>query len=104
MNYQAIHSILSNKKFRTTWGEIRGERYTRFPRTYDMGQKGAEYLWCKEFYLSQEFSREDVKSAGFQKKIVRDLKMVVPFLQWVRETVGTAKVFKKGREVESGDW
>ncbi len=94
-NSSEILSILSNKKFKASWGELKGERYTRFPRLYSETQSGADLLWYKQFYVSQHFTRKEVMDPDFTRKIVKDLKIVVPFLQWIRETVGTFQGFTK---------
>ena len=89
VDYNRINSVLSGRKFKASWGELKGERYSRFPRLYDENQPGAEYLWHKQCYVSQYFTRKEVMSPEFSRQLVEDIKTVVPFLQWLRDTVGT---------------
>lgn len=88
-DYHRLSSVMTSRKFKASWGELQGERYSRFPRLYDEAQPGAEFLWYKQFYVSQHFSRKEVMAPEFTKKIVKDINIVVPFLQWIRDTVGT---------------
>ena len=89
VDYTRINSVLTNRKFKASWGELQGERYSRFPKSYQETQRGAEYLWQKQSYVAQQFTRKEVMAPDFSQKLVKDLKIAVPFLQWVRDTVGT---------------
>jgi uncharacterized protein (TIGR02453 family) len=94
-DFEEIDSILSNKKFIKTWGGIQGDKYVRFPKGYNSEDPRCKYHWHKQFYISKNWSRAEVKSKDFTKKLVKDLEVAAPFLQWVRNVVG---VYKKARE------
>lgn len=85
---EKARAIIEDKKFKKVWGGLQGERYVRFPKEYDPEAPGAEYLWHKQFYVSQTLTRKDVTSAKFADKVVNDLKVAAPFLNWIREVVG----------------
>lgn len=79
---------LKNKKFNTAWGDLTGEKYTRFPKEFDPEAPGSEFLWHKQFIVNQSFTRKEITSPGFAERIAGDLKAGAGFLSWVRETVG----------------
>lgn len=80
--------IIEDKKFKKVWGDLGGEKYKRFPKEYDPEAPGAEYLWYKQFFVGQELKRSEVISKDFTKKVLSDLKVAAPFLNWTREVVG----------------
>lgn len=88
-NPDEISELLNNKKLKSLWGELQGEKYVRFPKEYDPNAPGSEYLWFKQFYLGKELTRKVVTSKTFFDDTVERLKVAAPFLSWVRSTVGT---------------
>ena len=49
------------------WGcrsGLSGERYQRFPRGFDEGGPGSEYLWHKQYFLSRQLSRKEACDPG----------------------------------------
>lgn len=106
-DHSRIGAIFKNKKFQSRWGELQGERYSRFPRLFEESQNGAEYLWHKQCYFMREFTRKEVLHPEFSTSLVKDLKLAMPFLSWVRETVGTVGPYlgsSKSAAAELNDW
>lgn len=86
--YENINKIIENKKFKSAWGEMAGEEYKRFPKDFDPDHPSAKFINKKQFYFSKNFKRTEIKSKDFAQKLVKDLKLAMPYFQWVRETVG----------------
>lgn len=80
--------ILKDRRLRTIWGDLTGERYLRFPRGYDAEAPGADLLWQKQFIFEQELSRREIMSPDLPERIARDLRVTAGFLDWMRKTVG----------------
>jgi uncharacterized protein (DUF2461 family) len=70
------------------WGGLAGEKYKRFPKAFDQDHPAAKYLWHKQYYIHQSFTRTQVKSPKFVVQVVKDLGAAMPFLQWLRKSVG----------------
>ncbi len=85
---EKARAIIEDKKFKKVWGPLQGDKYVRFPKEYDPEVPGAEYLWFKQFYVSQTLTRKEITSPKFADKVVNDLKVAAPFLNWIREVVG----------------
>lgn len=90
-DYSSIQDILENKKLKKNWGSLQGEKYKRFPKGYSEDSIYADYLWHKQFFLSQHFTRTQVMSPDFSKHILKSLATSMDFFTWVRKTVGTYK-------------
>ena len=93
-DHARLKGILAERKLKQAWGGLSGGRFTRFPKDFDEAAPGAEYLWYKQFFLGKDLSREDVMAADFIAKTTAALRAAVPFVQWIRNTVG---VYKKPR-------
>ena len=79
---------LRNKKFSAIWGELSGERYSRFPRGFEQEAPGGEFLWHKQFFVKQNFTRKEILSPGFADRVANDLRSGAGFLSWIRNSVG----------------
>ena len=84
----ALTRILKNKKLSSTWGELSGEKYVRFPKEYSEEAPGGEFLWHKQMIVTQSLSRKEVISPGFADRIAEDLNAGAGFLSWLRGAVG----------------
>lgn len=93
-DFDLVHSILKSKKIKSSWGEIKGEKYKRFPKGFDENDPASLYLWNKQFYLSQDFNQKDIMAKDFSKKVITDIKAALPLLLWIQETVGVYKSAK----------
>jgi uncharacterized protein (TIGR02453 family) len=88
-NYEEFDAIIEDPLFKRSWGGLAGDTYKRFPRGYDAEDERCKYLWHKQFYVGRELSRKQVQSKGLASKIIKDLKVAMPFFKWIRKTVGT---------------
>ena len=93
--HENVRRLLADRKLRRAWdsgdGVLQGERYTRFPKAFDEGTPGAEYLWHKQWMLGRTLSRDEVCDPHFTRKLARDFEAALPFLEWTRKTVGVWK-------------
>jgi len=87
-DFEEIDALLSDRKLKKAWGGVKGDRYVRFPKGFNSEDPNTKYLWHKQFYLGQNFSRAEVIGKGFTKKVLQDLKIALPFFKWVRSVVG----------------
>lgn len=87
-DFDLIDEVLSEKKFKKTWGELRGDVYKRFPKGFDENSEPAKYLRHKQFFLAQDLTQKTICQKNFFDKVVSDVEVSLPFLKWVRKTVG----------------
>lgn len=92
-DYETIHGILSDRKFKSAWGGLIGEKFVRYPKGFPVDQEYSDLLMHKQFFVSKHFTRKELYNKNFTKKLIKDLKVALPFFQYIRETVGT---YKKG--------
>ena len=80
-DFEKIDSILSAKKLKKNWGELRGEIYKRFPKGFDENSEQAKYLRQKQFYLGQNLSEKQICDKNFFDKVLRDVEVSISFLE-----------------------
>jgi len=86
--FEEFHKIM-NKKFKKVFPELLGEKYVRFPKEYDENSPAAQYLWHKQFYLGNHYTRKEVTDKNFFNRVGEEVELTLPFFKWIRETVGT---------------
>jgi uncharacterized protein (TIGR02453 family) len=84
-----IAALLKDRHLKKAWGSLAGETYRRFPRGFDEASAAAEFLWQKEFYLSRQLTRAEIIKKDFIPDLVDAFEAAAPFLQWLRDAVGT---------------
>ena len=90
-NYKEFEAILKNPKLKNRFGDLTGDRYTRFPKDYDENAPYAKYLWHKQFFLSRHYTRTEVLKKNFPQELMKDFEAAMPFFIWIREKVGVYK-------------
>ena len=84
----AVDACVKSRPVMDRWGGLSGERFQRFPKSYEETGLGAEYLWHKQAFLSKTFTRASATKDAFPETLIEDLEASIPFLQWLRSTVG----------------
>lgn len=88
-NFDQFHALLQDKKLKKRWGSLIGDKYVRFPKDFDETHPSAQYIYHKQFFLGQEPTRKEVTDKKFFQRVGDDMELSLPFLQWIRKTVGT---------------
>ncbi len=88
-DFDTINSILKSKKFKSVWGELRGDMYVRQPKGFSADAEYSKLLMHKQFYVHRTYKISEITSKKFAAQVATDLKLILPFLKWVRAAVGT---------------
>ena len=67
-NTDEFHQILSDKKFKNTFGDIQGERSKILPKDIKDWAADSDYIYYKQFYFWKEFDNKEVLQKDFIKK------------------------------------
>lgn len=65
-----LKSILADKKFLQTFGELNGDKVKTTPRGFDKNHPDIDLLRFKQFIISKKFSDKDVLKPDFYLQIV----------------------------------
>lgn len=89
--YASVEKMMRKKDFIASWGEIKGERYKRFPKAYSQEHPSGNLIGFKQFYFSKSPKRSKVVGKNFIDDTIKDLRSSLELLSWLRETVGIYK-------------
>ncbi len=88
-DFDTINGLLKSKKFKNVWGELRGDMYVRYPKGFAIDAPYSKLLMHKQFYVHRDYKITEITSKKFAAIVVNDLKLVLPFFNWTRSSVGT---------------
>ena len=86
-NTKEFLKIVEEKKFRSRFGDLDGDRLSRPPKGFDSDHPAIEYLKLKSFTVSQEFSATDAMSADYPRKLADSFKAAYPLVTFLREAL-----------------
>lgn len=84
-NLDEFTSLITNKKFKSTFGEIRGEQNKRLAKEFEADAVAQPLLFNKQFYYFTEWGPEVTTDANLVKKIVDAYKVAKPLSEFLYE-------------------
>jgi|GEM_PF-464781 len=97
-DYKTVDKILADKKLKKYWGGLAEEKYVRFPKDYSVDEAGAKYIWYKQFFLRQQFTRKQVLEKGFADHVLKSFEAGLPLFAWIRKSIGVYNRIEMERE------
>ena len=79
--------LVEDKKFRSRFGDLDGDRLSRPPKGFDADHSAIEYLKLKSFTVSEEFSAKDAVSKDYPKMLAESFKAAYPFVVFLRRAL-----------------
>jgi len=89
MDDQEIRSILSNKKFKSVWGNLEGEELKSAPRDFDKEHKAIDLIRKKQFIFTKKYTDKEVTSEGFINEIDNSFKAIRPYFNYMSDVLTT---------------
>jgi uncharacterized protein (TIGR02453 family) len=82
---KGFRKIIGAKKFTEYFGTLglHGESLKNVPRGYDKESSAADLLKLKQFLIRADFTREEILSDDFEKKVDEAFKAIRPFFDWM---------------------
>jgi uncharacterized protein (TIGR02453 family) len=84
-----FRSILKNKTFIKTFGELKGEQIKTSPKGFSADDEAIDLLRYKQFLLIKKFTDQEVLDQNFIKTINETFKISRPFLDYMSEALTT---------------
>ncbi len=88
-DFETISKILNSKKLKNVWGSLLGDMYVRPPKGFRTDEPYSKLLMHKQFYLHRQYKISEINSKSFSTLVINDLKLILPFFEWLRHQVGT---------------
>lgn len=80
---EPLRKILSDRKFKATFGTLEGEQLKRAPQGFDPGHEALDLLRYKQFLLRRPFTDEAVLAPGFVEEAALTFRYMRPFLDYM---------------------
>ena len=88
-NYSDWKKLLGNKKTKTFFGELQGEKLLTAPKGFDKKHPAIGLLRHKAFVLRHDFTDKEVLSEKFPDKLNEAFKNLRPFFDYMSEVLTT---------------
>lgn len=82
-----IQSILQHKVFRSTYGELVGERLKRVPKGFTKEAKSIELLKLKSYLVVKKVADEAILDRKIHPQILQDYKVAYPLVQYLNQVI-----------------
>jgi uncharacterized protein (TIGR02453 family) len=89
LNFKDWKKLLSDKKFKTTFGEMKGEKVSTSPKGFSKDNPAIELLRYKQFYFEHRFTDKEVMSNDFLKNLNQTFKTMRPYFDYMSEVLTT---------------
>lgn len=82
-NSADFNKIISNKKFKSYWGEIENHRLSNPPKGYDKTHPDIELLKLTSFIFSHKLNDSQLTGKALVKEIAEGYKIIQPFIKFI---------------------
>lgn len=89
MDASEIRKILSNKSFKSVWGEFVGDELKTAPKGFDKEHKDIDLIKKKMYIFTKKFTDKEVTSANFMDVVDDSFKAIRPFFDYMSEVLTT---------------
>ena len=86
-NTKQLEELVTDKKFKENFGEIRGEQNKRIKKPFSEIAEKHPLILNKSFYYFKEYEPEIVLEKDFVKQLIKDFKIIQPLNQFFEEAI-----------------
>jgi uncharacterized protein (TIGR02453 family) len=86
-NLKEFDKMVGDKKFKSTYGEMQGEKSSRVPANLKAAAEKQPLLFNKEFYFGCEEKASLVTSKDLMKIMLEHYKIALPLIKFLRKSV-----------------
>lgn len=90
-NLKKFEAIISEKKFKKTFGDILGDKNARIPKEFHEAAEKQPLIYNKQFYVYTTFEPKEMLKEGFEKKIVEAYKIAEPLADFLKKPIENLK-------------
>jgi uncharacterized protein (TIGR02453 family) len=89
LNHEEWRKILKSKNFIKTFGKLTGVGVKTAPKGFPKDHPAIDLLRHKQFIIKHTFSDKEVLGAGFSTELVKTLRSMRPFFDYMSEVLTT---------------
>jgi uncharacterized protein (TIGR02453 family) len=89
MDASEMRKIMSDKKFKSTWGELVGDEVKTAPKGFDKEHENIDLIKKKMYIFTRKFTDKEVTSNGFINTVDDSFKAIRPFFNYMSDVLTT---------------
>lgn len=89
LNFKEWKKLLSNNKFKETFGNMLGEKVATAPKGFSKNNPAIDLLKHKQFYFEHRFTDKEVLGKDFLKQVNQTFKALRPYFDYMSEVLTT---------------
>ncbi len=86
-----LEEILEEKKFKKSWKELSGDKMSKGPKGLLVPDEFRYLIMYKQYHIHRDLTEKEMCSRNFFSNTVSHLESAIPYVQWLRKTMGTYK-------------
>jgi uncharacterized protein (TIGR02453 family) len=84
-----IRDIITNKAFKSVWGEFVGDELKTAPRDFDKDHHAIDLIRKKQFIFTKKYTDKEVLSSDFTDNVNSSFKAIRPFFNYMSDVLTT---------------
>ena len=89
MDDDEINTIINNSKFKSVWGELKGDELKTAPRNFDKDHEAINLIKKKQYIFTKQFTDVEVCKDDFAQKVNDYFKTIRPFFDYMSDVLTT---------------
>jgi uncharacterized protein (TIGR02453 family) len=86
-NLDLFEKIISDKAFKSVYGEIQGEKNARLPKEFEEAAKRQPLLFNKQWYFFAKFAPESIVQDGLDQRMLKAVKAGEKLTAFLKEAI-----------------
>jgi uncharacterized protein (TIGR02453 family) len=86
-NLAAFESIIADKEFKATFGEVKGDKHKRLPEELRQAAEKQPLIYNTTFYVTTQIPADQIAQPDFVSKVVGLYKLMLPFGMFFKESI-----------------
>lgn len=89
MDASEMRKIVSNKKFKSVWGDLTGDELKTAPKGFDKEHENIDLIRKKMYIFTRKFSDKEVTSQNFLDTVDESFQAIRPFFNYMSDILTT---------------
>jgi len=89
MDASEMRKIMSNKKFKSVWGDLVGDELKTAPKGFDKEHENIDLIRKKMYIFTRKFTDKEVSSQEFLDTVDESFKAIRPFFNYMSDVLTT---------------
>ncbi|WP_347925873.1 DUF2461 domain-containing protein [Pontimicrobium sp. SW4] len=89
MDASEMRKIMSNKKFKSVWGDLVGDELKTAPKGFDKEHENIDLIKKKMYIFTRKFTDKEVTSKDFLDTVDDSFKAIRPFFNYMSDVLTT---------------